>query len=43
MAARLSPKKLPRYSLEFKRKAVKLTQIRGWRCRPWRRPWISTR
>ncbi len=29
MAARLSAKKLPRYSLDFKRKAVKLTQIRG--------------
>lgn len=29
MAARLSAKKLPRYSLEFKLKAVKLTQIRG--------------
>jgi transposase len=29
MAARLSAKKLPRYSLEFKRKAVKLTQISG--------------
>ena len=29
MAARLSAKKLPRYSLEFKRKAVKLTQIPG--------------
>jgi transposase len=29
MAARLSAKKLPRYSLEFKRKAVKLTQVRG--------------
>jgi transposase len=29
MAARLSPKKLPRYSLAFKRKAVKLTQIPG--------------
>jgi transposase len=29
MAARLSRKKLPRYSLEFKRKAVKLTQIPG--------------
>jgi transposase len=29
MAARLSAKKLPRYSLDFKRKAVKLTQIPG--------------
>jgi transposase len=29
MAARLSAKKLPRYSLEFKKKAVKLTQIPG--------------
>ena len=29
MAARLSAKKLPRYSLEFKRHAVKLTQIPG--------------
>lgn len=29
MAARLSAKKLPRYSLEFKRKAVKLTQMPG--------------
>ena len=29
MAARLSAKKLPRYSLEFKRKAVKLTQVEG--------------
>jgi len=29
MAARLSPKKLPRYSLEFKRTAVKLTQVAG--------------
>jgi transposase len=29
MAARLSAKRLPRYSLEFKRKAVKLTQIPG--------------
>ena len=29
MAARLSAKKLPRYSLEFKRSAVKLTQIPG--------------
>lgn len=29
MAARLSVKKLPRYSLEFKRKAVKLTQVPG--------------
>jgi transposase len=29
MAARLSAKKLPRYSLEFKRKAVKLTQVPG--------------
>jgi transposase len=29
MAARLSAKKLPRYSLEFKRKAVKLSQIPG--------------
>jgi transposase len=29
MAARLSAKKLPRYSLAFKRKAVKLTQLPG--------------
>jgi len=29
MAARLSAKKLPRYSFEFKRKAVKLTQVPG--------------
>ena len=29
MAARLSAKKLPRYSVEFKRSAVKLTQIPG--------------
>ena len=29
MAARLSRKRLPRYSLEFKQKAVKLTQIPG--------------
>lgn len=29
MAARLSRKKLPRYSLDFKRKAVRLTQIPG--------------
>jgi transposase len=29
MAARLSAKKLPRYSLDFKRKAVKLTEIPG--------------
>jgi transposase len=29
MAARLSKKRLPRYSLEFKQKAVKLTQIPG--------------
>lgn len=29
MAARLSAKKLPRYSLEFKVKAVRLTQIPG--------------
>jgi transposase len=29
MAARLSAKKLPRYSLQFKRSAVKLTQIPG--------------
>jgi transposase len=29
MAARLSPKKLPRYSLEFKRGAVKLTKVPG--------------
>jgi transposase len=29
MAARLSVKKLPRYSLGFKRSAVKLTQIPG--------------
>lgn len=29
MAARLSAKKLPRYSLDFKRKAVRLTQIPG--------------
>jgi len=29
VAARLSAKKLPRYSLEFKRKAVKLTQVPG--------------
>ena len=29
MAARLSAKKLPRYSLDFKRKAVKLTQVSG--------------
>jgi transposase len=29
MAARLSAKKLPRYSLEFKQKAVKLTEIPG--------------
>jgi transposase len=29
MAARLSAKKLPRYSLEFKRSAVKLTQVPG--------------
>ncbi len=29
MAARLSRKKLPRYSLDFKLKAVKLTQIPG--------------
>ena len=29
MAARLSAKRLPRYSLEFKRKAVKLTEIPG--------------
>jgi len=31
MAARLSAKKLPSYSLEFKRKAVKLTQVPGLR------------
>ena len=29
MAARLSRKRLPRYSLEFKVKAVKLTQVPG--------------
>jgi transposase len=29
MAARLSAKKLPRYSLDFKRKAVNLTQVPG--------------
>lgn len=29
MAARLSAKRLPRYSLEFKLKAVKLTRIPG--------------
>ena len=29
MAARLSAKRLPRYSLEFKLKAVKLTQVPG--------------
>jgi transposase len=29
MAARLSAKKLPRYSLEFKQKVVKLTEIPG--------------
>ena len=29
MAARLSAKKLPRYSLDFKRKAVKLTHVPG--------------
>ena len=29
MAARLSTKRLPRYSLEFKQKAVKLTEIPG--------------
>jgi transposase len=29
MAASLSRKKLPRYSLEFKRGAVKLTQVPG--------------
>lgn len=29
MAARLSKKRLPRYSLEFKQKAVKLTRIPG--------------
>ena len=29
MAARLSPKKLPRYSLEFKLGAVKLTEVPG--------------
>jgi len=29
MAARLSAKKLPRYSLDFKRKAVKLTLVSG--------------
>jgi transposase len=29
MAARLSAKKLPRYSLEFKRKAVRLTRVSG--------------
>jgi transposase len=29
MAARLSRKRLPRYSLEFKSKAVKLTEIPG--------------
>jgi len=29
MAARLSAKRLPRYSLEFKLRAVKLTQIPG--------------
>ena len=29
MAARLSRKKLPRYSLEFKEKAVRLTKIPG--------------
>jgi transposase len=29
MAARLSAKKLPRYSVEFKRQAVKLTRIAG--------------
>jgi transposase len=29
MAARLSAKKLPRYSLEFKQKAVRLTQVAG--------------
>ena len=29
MAARLSAKKLPRYSFEFKRKAVRLTQVAG--------------
>jgi transposase len=29
MAARLSAKKLPRYTLEFKRRVVKLTEIPG--------------
>ena len=29
MAARLSAKKLPRYELEFKRKAVRLTRLAG--------------
>lgn len=29
MAARLSAKKLPRYSLDFKKKVVKLTEIPG--------------
>lgn len=29
MAARLSRKRLPRYSLEFKRSAVKLTEVQG--------------
>lgn len=29
MAARLSAKRLPRYSLDFKLKAVKLTRIAG--------------
>jgi transposase len=29
MAARLSAKKLPRYSLDFKRKAVRLAQTPG--------------
>jgi transposase len=29
MAARLSAKRLPRYSLEFKQRAVKLTEIPG--------------
>ena len=43
MAARLSAKKLPRYSLEFKRKAVKLTEIPGMRFRSWRRRSTFTR
>ena len=37
---RASPRKVHRYSLEFKRQAVKLSQLEASRSRLWLTPWI---